>query len=238
MNIDEAIILALNEPRNYTNLRREARRIRKDHKESLSNEGFEEAMKRLRKDKVVVKKKISGRELEYSLNQNQSNLVDYVMKLSKGFEEKIEFIERFTKFIERKANEIDEGRKTMIEMGLSEVVKKDKIHHFVIKEYQTTIMELIRFTISLQKTNFFFTSKVWDLEFTKKQQSQITSKYSSLLDRLIMASKKLDKGSSISITSIIRRELSQELTNNNVDLRRLEKLIKQGAEITYYESLS
>jgi len=237
MEIEEAIILALSEPRNYSNLRMEARKIRRQHEETLSNEGFEEALKRLRDEKIADRKEINGREVEYSLNLKSSNLVKNVIFAIGSIKERSEWVERFTKFIERKANEIDEGRNEFIKMGLKQVVEHDQLHLFVVREYQILAMNLIKFILSMQKATFFFTSKIWNFSFTKKHQLEHQKKYSELIDRLVDASMKLDKASTGSIHTIVRQELAKEMMNNQVDLERAEMLVK-NPKLLFYKTLS
>lgn len=237
MEIEEAIILGLSENRNYSNLCIQARKIRRQNGETLSKEGFNEALKRLRDEKIAIRKKISGREVEYSLNLKLSNKVKNVIYVIDMIKKRIEWVERFTKFIERKANEIDEARNQLTEMGYKELWKDNQEHHFVVREYQTLIMNLIKFTLAMQKITFFFTSKIWDISFTKKHQLQHQKKYSELIDRLVEASIKLDKASADSIHTILRKELTQEMVDNHVDMERAKKLVTDP-KLLFYESLS
>lgn len=237
MEIEEAIILALSEARNYSNLRIESRKIRRQNGKTLSNVGFNEALNRLRDEKIAIRKKISGREVEISLNLKSSNRVKNVIFVIDMIKKRIEWVERFTKFIERKANEIDEARHQLTEFDYWELFKDDQEHHFVVREYQVLIMNLVKFTLSMQQITFFFTSKIWNISFTKKHQLQHQKKYSELIDRLVEASIKLDKASADSIHTILRKELTQEMVDNQVDMERAKKLVT-NPELLFYESLS
>jgi len=239
MEIEQAIILALSEPRIYTKLRTEARKIRHQHEKTLSNEAFEEALKRLRDEKIVLRREINGRDVEYSLNHDSSSVVRYVIFASDKIDKKIELLEKFTKSIERKSDEIDKGRKTMIEMGLEDIVKEDKVQHFVVQEYQAFIMELMKFTLSSQKLSFFFTSKIWGTKYpARKHQLQRQKRFSDIIDRLAKSSIKLDKDSAFSVHTIIRKELTDETLLNDLNSERFQKLLTTPPEINYYESLS
>jgi len=237
MEIEHAIILALSEPRNYSNLCKEARMIRNQNGETLSKEAFNDALKRLHNDEFVNKKQINGREVSYYLNLEKSTLVKNVIHTIKVINEQISWTEKFTGFVERKAEEIDDARKQLKEMGFEIIIKEDKLHHFVIIEYQKLAMNLIRLTLSIQKATFFFTSKIWDINFTKREQQKQQKKYSDIIDRLVDAIQKLDRKSAGVIQTIIRKELAQDMTKNDIDMERAKKLVTDP-ESLFYESLS
>jgi len=121
MEIEHAIILALSEPRNYTNLCKEARTIRKQNGETLSKESFNVTIKRLFADKFVNKKQVNGREVSYSLNLEKSTLVNNIMKIIYKIDDQISSVEEFTKLVEGKAETIDEGRKQIIKLQLKKI---------------------------------------------------------------------------------------------------------------------
>lgn len=236
MEIEDSIILALSESMIYSKLRQESRLIRRQYEKSLSNEAFNEALKRLVADKLVNRKKINRREIEYSLNLKLSNHVKKAITSIDTIQERIKWIEMFTKFIERKANEIDEGRNGLIKMGF-ENFKTDPIHLFVVREYQTLAMNLIQHALAYMKTSFFMTSGIWNIGFTKKHQVTHQKKFSELVDRLINVINKLNKESAESFHMIIKKELVIDIQRNKVDIKRFEKL-KTNPEKFFYESLS
>jgi len=237
MEIENAIILALSESRNFSNLYIEARIVRKQNGETLSRDSFNTALKRLFVDKIVNKKQVSGREMLYFLNLEKSALVKNISYIIDVIDDQISWVEKFAKFVERKAGEIDEGRKQLRELGLEVIVKEDELHHFVVREYQKLAMNLIRLTLSMQKTSFFFTSKIWNIYFTRKKQIKQQKQYSNIIDRLVDAIQKLDSKSADTIHTIIRKELSQELLVYDIDMKRAEKLISNPKGL-FYESLS
>ena len=237
METEHAIILALSEPRNYSNLYKKARIIRKQNGETLSKESFNESLKRLFGDRIVNRKQINGREVSYFLNLEKSTLVKNIIKTISVIDDQISWVEKFTKFVERKADEIEEGRNQLIEMDLEIIIKKDELHHFVVREYQKLAMNLIRLTLSMQKASFFFTSKIWNINFTRKDQLKQQKQYSNIIDRLVEAIQKLDSKSAGTIHTIIRKELAQELTVHSIDMKRAEKLITNPKGL-FYESLS
>jgi len=237
MEIENAIILALSESRNFSNLYTEARIVRKQNEETLSRDSFNSALKRLFDDKIVNKKQISGREVLYFLNLEKSALVKNVIYIINAIDDQISWVEKFTKFVERKAEEIDDGRKQLREMGFEVIVKEDKLHHFVVREYQKLAMNLIRLTLSMQKASFFFTSKIWNINFTRKDQLKQQKQYFNIIDRLVDAIQKLDSKSADTIHTIIRKELAQELLAYDIDMKRAEKLISNPKGL-FYESLS
>ena len=237
MEIENAIILALSESRNFSNLYTEARIVRKQNGETLSRDSFNSALKRLFDDKIVNKKQISGREVLYFLNLEKSALVNNVIYIINVIDDQISWVEKFTKFVERKAEEIDDGRKQLREMGMEFTIKEDKLHLFVVREYQKLAMNLIRLTLSMQKASFFFTSKIWNINFTRKDQLKQQKQYSNIIDRLVDAIQKLDAKSAGTIHTIIRKELAQELLVYDIDMKRAEKLINNPKGL-FYESLS
>lgn len=75
MNVQDILIQALNEPRNYTQWYREAVRLRKEREQTLSKATFNEAKKPLESQRLVISKKVNGREKQFSINPDR--IVDY-----------------------------------------------------------------------------------------------------------------------------------------------------------------
>ena len=236
MEIEDSIIIALSESMIYSKLRQESRQIRLQHGKTLSNEAFNEALKKLVAEKLVNRKKINGREIEYSLNLKLSNHVKKAITSIDTIQDRIKWIEHFIKLVERKANEIDEGRNDLIKMGFKNF-KTDPIHLFVVREYQTLAMNLIKYTLSFMKISFFMTSGIWNIRFTKKHQLTQQKKFSEFNDRLIIALNKLNKKSAESFHIIIKKELVMDVLKNKVDMKKSEKLITKPEQF-FYESLS
>jgi hypothetical protein len=68
LNLDDVLIFALTEPLSYTKWRSSARNLLKENKGTLANATFNEHHKRLLEAKIVVSKKINGREKEFRIN--------------------------------------------------------------------------------------------------------------------------------------------------------------------------
>jgi len=98
-------------------------------------------------------------------------------------------------------------------------------------------MNLIRFILSMQKASFFFTSKIWNINFTRKEQIKQQKQYSDIIDRLVDAIQKLDSKSASAFYLIIRKELAEEISVNDIDMKRAEKLFSKPKGL-FYESLS
>lgn len=237
MEIEHSIIFALSEPRIYSKLFIEARAIRKGDGETLSKDAFNDALKRLYADEIVKKKNINNREVLYSLDFEKSSTAKKVINVIQKTNAQITKLEKFSKIIERKANEIDEGMQEMKKMGLEDILQQDEKHNFIVREYQKLIMSLIRYILSMQKMTFFYTSKIWRLGFTKKDQLKHQKKYSDIIDRLINSMQKLDNQYAAAIHTIIRKELSQEMIDRLIDEKKAKKLVNSPEDL-YYESLS
>ena len=127
MNIEHAIILALSEPRSHSKLKIKTRQIRRQNNETLSNDGFDAALKRLRNGKITNRKKINGREVEYSLNSDSSKMAKQAISHIENTGKIIEWLEMCTRIIQRRAKVIDKMRKLSKKSGLGEEMKKDKL---------------------------------------------------------------------------------------------------------------
>jgi len=225
MEIEEAIILALSEPTNYTNLRRKAQKIRRRHGKTLSNEAFDEALKRLRDEKIVLRKEIDGRTVEYSLNQDTLSVVKYVNYIAKKERKRIEVLEKLTKFIEKRVDKINDHRTFFTKMGDKDTLKAI-IPKNMVQEFQAFIMELMKYILSLEKLSFFFNSKIWGTSLTKKYQLEHQKQYSDFIDRLAQSSINLDKNFAYAVQTIIRKELTDEAELNTFDPKSYEKLLR------------
>jgi len=198
MEIERAIIESLTEPRNYTSLFLEAYKLRRERNLGLSKEDFNNALRRLVDEKIVIRESINKREKKFSLNlesigQQGKNLLSIL-----GEEDaKIDKIQALTKEIENEIN----------------YLSKNKISHR--KKHVRKVLELITnillILLGRQKLTVFLLDTSWSFPFTRREIKFQQQKCQKLIKRLSFAAEKLDKQGSATILLTIFRKIQNEI---------------------------
>jgi len=111
MEFEQDILVALSEPRNFSRLYHKTAKLRKQTNQTLSRESFNKALKRLVEDQIVTKKKITGREVEYSIDFRKAGDLGKKLLLDKAEDDSLTWFEERFKLLEANIDKMVHFRK-------------------------------------------------------------------------------------------------------------------------------
>ena len=218
MEIEQSIVVGLSESRNYSKLYHETVKIRRQANQTLSKESFNNALKRLVEDKIVTKKKVTGREMKYFLDLKKAGYLGKQLLLDTYEEDSLTWLEERLKILEENIDEIKKLRKNSSSNNEKKKVKDLTIVHKKI------ILVLLKGALISQKKVFL----QWSIEFPPKSnrrrlQTQLRRYYIiiNVLARLLV---KLDGKKSLIHIKDLMDDIDKEKTEYGNEFEELGKI--------------
>lgn len=140
MEIEEVVILALNQPRSFTEWLGEATMLRNSEGNTLSRTTFSKIIQKLVAENVVTEKRIDGRKKEFTINRDNADIYKWIEKIESDL---LLFM-----------NDIKQGLLKMetIDQDTRDIIVNGKIFHMFLRNLIHDIF-LIQKKIYLYKTS-------------------------------------------------------------------------------------
>ena len=204
---EQAIILSLNEPRNYSKLYEESRKCRKSENQTLSRETFDRALKNLVFDGFVSKKDLDGRTKQYSLNSTEDT------------EETKQIFFKFNKELKQK---IVRFEKILLKMDLKQAKSSSKKR----KQYEVIFAQIFLLCLEYQKRLFFFIHMPFPNTSLEKIISDEQSRIGKMLTTLPTLLPNISPNSFDTVAGAMRFVIDDDIARNEEGLEKsVEKII-------------
>jgi len=218
MQVEKAIVLSLSEPRNFTQLFSESRKLRKEYGESLSRDTFTKSLKSLRNGKVVNRGEPKGREVIYTLNLDEVGRAGKATVLLPQEDQKMEWLKKIIGSLD-----------PMYKKILNHRGKKDAKTKKKIEGFQILLMNVISLIMAYQKNSFFKSNWYDPTTVIGSRYKAQNKKFSQLVNRLSEMSMTIDPSVGIITFLLLGEEASNQIDSSYkimmFDFKRNEKYL-------------
>jgi len=137
LELDDILIQALSQPRNYSEWYITSLNLRRENNETLSRSTFNKSYQRLLEDKIIVSKDINGREKEFQIRVDEKERY-----LSRKEDEKIiqKLLDDSKKVLKGFSNNFSNVKPTWLDDPLASEVSIYKINHLLLIQKRMSLV--------------------------------------------------------------------------------------------------